>query len=736
MRRLPLLLLTLALLSACRQAQVPPTYTDSKSLPDIYPDYTNVTVPANIAPLRFQLMSQADDVVTRFTGGGSEIVCGGRKAMPDEDEWRDMVGKCNNADITVEVYAEKDGQWTRFKPFAIHVSADPIDPWLSYRLISPSYVAFEELTISQRCLENFDESIVYDNMLCSTEAEGQCINCHNYQRGNPNKMQFHARLANGDWQGAERDLGIYGGATSLPHSYTGQARVLAKHESGNLGSAHVSYGLPRTDGVDVGKYSFITKGGHGGSVGEFLRWAGTQSGLGKQLHDKFQALTGGDWNKLDSKEFWKSKGGQAAWQEMVKSNPEAFERLEDSFWLPRLERQFSKLRPEVQQAIQADKTGALREMALSTLNQHKTAIKILNDNFDPNPETYIRNVYADRAQPARFAATGDPGIGQRRMRQEVQDVLGIFRGQASAPASVSSPGSQKRPETSMSEAAQSIGDTASSWLTPQQRHAFAARIQAERNRQQQLADLDRRDKAEFAMQGRQIAAQLKGKSLLERNEYFTEHNTRPEVQKIAVQLLDNNIATSPVALSQAKDDIAQGASLTDISANYGALISAKDMQELRTFAQSEDKKRQHKKLSAFMAEMVAKSGLDMKDEDDKAYVLNVKSEFEEAYASGQFKTLLEQKNWIYERLARRCVPGLLWGENELTPRKAQDRAKAYIPVPPWAVEDIARQLVQRGITAPTEEDIQRVYNAQLASRGVTAAPQEPKEAQEYDALEY
>ncbi|MBQ9405254.1 MAG: hypothetical protein IJU37_00775, partial [Desulfovibrio sp.] len=277
---------------------------------------------------------------------------------------------------------------------------------------------------------------------------------------------LNARLANGDWQGAERDLGIYGGATSLPHSYTGQARVLAKHESGNLGSAHVSYGLPRTDGVDVGKYSFITKGGHGGSVGEFLRWAGTQSGLGKQLHDKFQALTGGDWNKLDSKEFWKSKGGQAAWQEMVKSNPEAFERLEDSFWLPRLERQFSKLRPEVQQAIQADKTGALREMALSTLNQHKTAIKILNDNFDPNPETYIRNVYADRAQPARFAATGDPGIGQRRMRQEVQDVLGIFRGQASAPASVSSPGSQKRPETSMSEAAQSIGDTASSWLTP------------------------------------------------------------------------------------------------------------------------------------------------------------------------------------------------------------------------------------------------------------------------------
>ena len=30
-------------------------------------------------------------------------------------------------------------------------------------------------------------------MLCSTPAEGQCINCHNYQQYNPDRMQFHAR---------------------------------------------------------------------------------------------------------------------------------------------------------------------------------------------------------------------------------------------------------------------------------------------------------------------------------------------------------------------------------------------------------------------------------------------------------------------------------------------------------------------------------------------------------------
>ncbi len=234
----------------------------------------------------------------------------------------------------------------------------------------------------------------------------------------------------GRYDDAERLLqgvNAYVSAVNFP-SFTGKARVLAKHESGTKGSMHVSYGLPQTDGVDVGKYSFITKGKGGGSVGDFIRWAGTQGGLGKQLYDKFYTLTGGNWNSLDSKDLWKNKGGQAAWQELVKSNPEAFEKLEDAFWLPRLEAGIAKLRPEVQAAIRNDKTGALYEMAISTINQHRTAIKILNDNFDPDPQKYIEKVYNDRAKPSRFAATGDPNIGVRRMREEVRDVLGIFNG--------------------------------------------------------------------------------------------------------------------------------------------------------------------------------------------------------------------------------------------------------------------------------------------------------------------
>lgn len=184
-------------LAGCQQAQVPAQYTDNGQLPHIYPDYTDVTIPVNIAPLTMELRQEAEDVVTRYSAGGEEIVCGGSKAQPDMDDWKTLTAKAAGGDITVEVYAKKAGAWQRFKPFAIHVSKDSIDPYISYRLIAPSYVTYEELTINQRCLENYDESVVYDNMLLSTELDGQCINCHNYQAYNPQRIQFHARQNHG-----------------------------------------------------------------------------------------------------------------------------------------------------------------------------------------------------------------------------------------------------------------------------------------------------------------------------------------------------------------------------------------------------------------------------------------------------------------------------------------------------------------------------------------------------------
>ena len=186
---LPIYLFGILLLSSCGPS-VPETYTESEELPKIYPDVIDVTIPQNIAPLTFMLDEEADGMIARYQAGDVEVVCED-KMQPSMSQWHELTAKAG--DINVDVYVKKDDSWTHHKPFAIHVSADSIDSYLSYRLIPSSFVSYEALTISQRCLENYDESVIYDNMLCGFEKEGQCINCHNYQQWNPERMQFHAR---------------------------------------------------------------------------------------------------------------------------------------------------------------------------------------------------------------------------------------------------------------------------------------------------------------------------------------------------------------------------------------------------------------------------------------------------------------------------------------------------------------------------------------------------------------
>ena len=214
MRKLFCSAIACLLLLACRPVQVPEQYKQLTLLPKIYPEYADVTIPVNIAPLSFELLPKVDEAVIRYSAEGSEIVCGGVKACPDVEEWHALTSSAKGKDITVEVFASKDGQWHRFQSFFLHVSPDSIDPYLSYRLISPSYVSYEELTLNQRCLENYDEQVMVDNMLCSTESGGQCVNCHNFQQYNPDRMQFHARQAHGGtvivYDGKAEKINIHG----------------------------------------------------------------------------------------------------------------------------------------------------------------------------------------------------------------------------------------------------------------------------------------------------------------------------------------------------------------------------------------------------------------------------------------------------------------------------------------------------------------------------------------------
>lgn len=177
---------------------VPKSYQQESRYPNIMPDYTDITIPCNIAPMNFAVKEATENVVARFTSSAGEFTYGkGQKIIIDADEWAKMLEVSKGKDIKVEVFAEKDGKWRGFKAFTIHVAEEPIDEYISYRLIQPSYVAYEKLVIAQRNLTNFEEKDIYNNMLVSTEKDGQCINCHSYQNYKTDRMQFHMRQSLG-----------------------------------------------------------------------------------------------------------------------------------------------------------------------------------------------------------------------------------------------------------------------------------------------------------------------------------------------------------------------------------------------------------------------------------------------------------------------------------------------------------------------------------------------------------
>ena len=75
--------LTSALLLVACGPSVPTDYTQSDKLPTIYPDYAQVTIPVNIAPLSFEYDGEVDEMVARYAVGDDDIVCNAGPGQSD-----------------------------------------------------------------------------------------------------------------------------------------------------------------------------------------------------------------------------------------------------------------------------------------------------------------------------------------------------------------------------------------------------------------------------------------------------------------------------------------------------------------------------------------------------------------------------------------------------------------------------------------------------------------------------
>ena len=195
------LAVAMMLLASCaNHPDVPSSSKEAKSLPAIFPDYCDVTVPCNIAPLNFMLSAdEYEACVARLTtpDGQQQTYGSGVKVQIPESEWHAILDASKGKSIKVEVWGQKEGEWLLFNPFEIHVAEDPIDEYVSYRLIEPSYVAWTFMEIAQRNLTSFEESQIFNNEITMNNKKiGQCINCHSYQNYKTDNMLFHVRLSN------------------------------------------------------------------------------------------------------------------------------------------------------------------------------------------------------------------------------------------------------------------------------------------------------------------------------------------------------------------------------------------------------------------------------------------------------------------------------------------------------------------------------------------------------------
>ena len=195
------LIVAMMLLASCvSHPDVPSSSKEARCLPAIFPDYCNVTVPYNIAPLNFMLpANEYEACVARFTmpDGQQQTYGHGVKVQIPEEEWHTMLNASKGKSIKVEVWGQKENEWLSFNPFEIHVAEEPIDDYISYRLIEPSYVAWSFMEIAQRNLTSFEESQIFNNEITMNDRKiGQCINCHSYQNYKTDNMLFHVRLSN------------------------------------------------------------------------------------------------------------------------------------------------------------------------------------------------------------------------------------------------------------------------------------------------------------------------------------------------------------------------------------------------------------------------------------------------------------------------------------------------------------------------------------------------------------
>ena len=187
-----ILCLGLCLLAACRSDIAPIAVKPDTDHLQIYPDYISCRLPYNIAPCNFRILTPGTRYRLEVRQGSKTLYrhSSRQTVQLPRRRWQRWLQQAQGDTLWLALSLKQDGQWRDYAPFPLYIDSSTLAPYLTYRLIEPSYQLCSFLTIEERCVENFNTRNLYDNLM----LDGNCVNCHTAAWGDPDHSVFHARF--------------------------------------------------------------------------------------------------------------------------------------------------------------------------------------------------------------------------------------------------------------------------------------------------------------------------------------------------------------------------------------------------------------------------------------------------------------------------------------------------------------------------------------------------------------
>lgn len=195
--------------------------------PIIKPDFTDITIPPNIAPLHFKLQDCNTSCIMEITSdsGESIVVCGKKGVLNvDQSSWLKLISKNAGKPLYFTIYKRSNqGSWQKYPAIKNRIAEEPIDNFCTYRLLNYQYNYSSDLRECQRDLTSFDEKILVN----SRNFAWGCVNCHTPFYNDP--ARFVVQIRSNDY-GSEM---LMSSGTSL-ETLSSRFGYAAWHPSGKL----------------------------------------------------------------------------------------------------------------------------------------------------------------------------------------------------------------------------------------------------------------------------------------------------------------------------------------------------------------------------------------------------------------------------------------------------------------------------------------------------------------------